>query len=297
MKKNGFTMIELLAVIVLFATISVIGLTSFDFTKNIGDYQKNKEKNENLKKAYTTYYQQLYKNNKLKYYKLDDKLEFCIDYNNLVSNGYLNEEDVPLKNGTTSYKFLKITAESKNAEDELKADLNYKYTTKDTNDEEECKKIKYNIATAGNIENSNYNFVVSISQVTATTYDVNLIYRMKIINATDSYKKILVKFISSEDFKYIKDGVTASSSIDLAIIGNFVEIAKIEYGGMIQGNFKFKLQIKKNNEINVTKNLFKKITIENYENENDTSPKTSTNINDNFIPKVNITTYKETLIN
>ena len=96
MKKNGFTLIELLAVIVIIAIITVVGLASFSFTKDTNI--KNESTETTVERAINVYYQNLYKNNKLKYNKTTtdgvSTMEFCVKLDNLVKDGYLNQDNI-----------------------------------------------------------------------------------------------------------------------------------------------------------------------------------------------------------
>lgn len=297
MKKNGFTMIELLAVIVLFATISVIGITSFDFTKDIYGNQKNKANDANIKKAITTYYQQLYKNDKLKAYefqkdnngKITKEMFFCIEYKNLVENGYLEDDDVPLTSGNTKYNYVKIEAESE-----------YKLKYTNTNNPDECKKEKFNIASSNNIkdETKNVEFTVAVAQSSATSYVVDLIYYIKVLEPEDTYSKIRLEFVPSSDFKYNKDNIDFTDSLFINIDNskNPANISNIKnlYSGKVRGNIKFNIDLKKQ-EIG-ERYLFNRINILKYNDGDDIVDKSIT-LENNLIPKVLVTKYMETLIN
>lgn len=200
MKKNGFTLIELLAVIVIIAIITVVGLASFSFTKDTNI--KNESTETTVERAINVYYQNLYKNNKLKYNKTTtdgvSTMEFCVKLDNLVKNGYLNQDNIPTYGCPTADEkdkkcpFTYAIIKKRNEE------MEYQFT----NDENACKKTKTNISSVKN-ENSpsegqigeeadvnKYSFSQSITQIDTDSYKVESNFSIKVSFDITSYVPI-----------------------------------------------------------------------------------------------------------
>lgn len=196
MKKNGFTLIELLAVIVIIAIITVVGLASFSFTKDTNI--KNESTETTVERAINVYYQNLYKNNKLKYNKTTtdgvSTMEFCVLLDSLVKGGYLNDNNLPKDENGNVYKYALI----KKVSSDTIQDLEYTYTS----DENLCKKSKINISSIKN-ENSpsegqigeeadvnTYSFYQSITQIDTDSYRVKSNFSIKVSFDITSYVPI-----------------------------------------------------------------------------------------------------------
>lgn len=200
MKKNGFTLIELLAVIVIIAIITVVGLASFSFTKDTNI--KNESTETVVERAINVYYQNLYKNNKLKYSKSTNNgvstMEFCVKLDNLVKNGYLNQESIPTyecpieddNEQKCPYTYVIIKK------------INEKMEYHFTNEENDCQKTKTNISSVKN-ENSpsegqigeeadvnKYSFSQSITQIDTDSYKVESNFSIKVSFDITSYVPI-----------------------------------------------------------------------------------------------------------
>ena len=200
MKRNGFTLIELLAVIVIISIITIVGLVSFSFTENSNI--KNESTETVAERAINVYYQNLYKNNKLKYNKSTSNgvntMEFCVKTDNLVKGGYINEDNIPMYNCPTPDDEEKKCPFTYAVVKKINEKMEYQFT----NDENECKKTKINISTVKNSGYSSgdeigeendvnkYEFSQSITQIDTNSYKVYATFKINVSIDITSYVPI-----------------------------------------------------------------------------------------------------------
>lgn len=210
MKKNGFTLIELLAVIVIIAIMTIVGIASFSFTKNEETNQKSTK--NNVENAINVYYQNLYKSNKLKYlkYSEDDNniMEFCISFENLEKGGYLNKENIP------KYDYILVK--------KVNEEIEYTYT----NDQNDCKKNKINVASIKNDENTSegkveeneevnkYLFSQSITQTDIDSYKVESNFKIKVLYEIDTVSYVPIYTVMVLDRSGSMSGTPITNAVN-----------------------------------------------------------------------------------
>lgn len=189
MNNKGFSLMELIAVLAIMSILFTIGIASFNIKDNSKD-QETKANVNTIEKAINVYYKILSQKGKLNYAQNTNdenvtETNFCINYENLVKNGYLAEERIPIDDEGNKYKYAFVTIKESNL------------TYINTNDISECQKSKTNITPitnknssqddgGGNQENVNaYEFTSTISQTSENTYRVDSKFGMTIYYEID----------------------------------------------------------------------------------------------------------------
>lgn len=105
-KQKGFTIVELLAVVLILSLLSITLVSYYGNTVDKIKEEENVSIDVTLKQAVSVLYNLKLNNNTLKYFEKDGKFITCFDINTLVKEGYLTEEEG--KEVGTAYVYVTI---------------------------------------------------------------------------------------------------------------------------------------------------------------------------------------------